>query len=84
MLGDILYRRGFDGILLHCLEWADSQIVILSAHDGICKGHFSRPAITKCLMRMGYYWPIMEPDCIDYVKKCIKCQQHAHLFVQPS
>ena len=36
MLGDILYRRGFDDILLRCLEWADSQIVISSAHDGIC------------------------------------------------
>jgi len=35
-------------------------------------------------MRMGYYWPTMEHDCIDYVKKCIKCQQHAHLFIQPS
>jgi len=24
MLGDILYRRGFDDILLHYLEWVDS------------------------------------------------------------
>jgi len=47
-------------------------------------GHFNGPAITKCLMHMGYYLPIMEHDCIDYVKKCIKCQQHAHLFIQPS
>ena len=35
-------------------------------------------------MCMGYYWPIMECDCIDYIKKCLKGQQHAHLFVQLS
>ena len=73
ILGDVLYRRGFDGILLRCLEWAYSQIAISAAHDGICGGHFSGPTITKCLMHMGYYWPTMEHDCIDYVKKCIKC-----------
>lgn len=38
-LGDVLYQRGFDGILLCYLEWADSQIVILFAHDGICGGY---------------------------------------------
>ena len=84
MLGDILYQRGFDGILLHYLEWVDSHNAILSTHDGICEGYFSRHAITKYLMHMGYYWPIMEHNCIDYIKKCIKYQQHAHFFVQPS
>jgi len=69
MLGDILYQRGFDIILLCCLEWIDSQILISSAHDGICKGNFNKPTITKILMHMEYYWPIMKYDCIDYIKK---------------
>jgi len=33
---------------------------------------------------MGYYWPNMECDCIEYVKKCFKYQQHSNLFNQPS
>jgi len=33
---------------------------------------------------MGYYWPIMERDCIRYVKKYLKCQQHSNLFNQPT
>ena len=69
ILGDVLYRRGFDGILLRFLEWTNSQIAISAAHDGICGGHFSGLAITKHLICMGYYWPTMECDCIDYVKK---------------
>ena len=47
MLGYVLYHRGFDGILLRCLEWVDSQIIISCAHDGICGGHFSGPIIMK-------------------------------------
>lgn len=47
MLGDVLYCRGFDGILVRCLEWMDSQIAISCAHDGICGGHFSGLIITK-------------------------------------
>jgi len=35
-------------------------------------------------MHMGYYWPIMECNCMEYVRKCVKCQQHANLFNQPS
>lgn len=53
-------------------------------HDGTCGVHFSRPSMAKCLLRMGYFWPTMENDCCEYVKRCIKCQQRANLFVRPS
>lgn len=48
-------------------------------HDGVCDGHFNGASIIKCILWMGYYWPTMEHDCNDYVKKYIKYQQHARL-----
>lgn len=39
--------------------------------------------------RQGYYWPTMEEDCYNHVKKCVKCQIHAdlikkkHIFLPP-
>jgi len=33
---------------------------------------------------MGYYWPTMECDCVEYVKKHFKYQQHANLYIQLS
>ena len=33
---------------------------------------------------MGYYWSTMEKYYCEYIKKYLKCQQHAHLFSQPS
>ena len=28
-------------------------------------------------MRVGYYWMALENDCINYVRKCHKCQIYA-------
>lgn len=74
LLGDILYKRGYEGILLRCLEPNEIPLALSQAHDGTCGGHFSGMAIAKCLLRMGYFWPTLEKDCVSYVRKCIKCQ----------
>jgi len=34
-----LYRRSYDGILLHCLSNLVVQEVLKEAHDGICGAH---------------------------------------------
>ncbi|KAA0031644.1 uncharacterized protein E6C27_scaffold139G004170 [Cucumis melo var. makuwa] len=36
------------------------------------------------LRRMGYYWPKMVQDSIDYAKKFEACQYHANFIHQPS
>ncbi|KAJ6810499.1 uncharacterized protein M6B38_156615 [Iris pallida] len=33
---------------------------------------------------MGYYWPTMMADAIDYARKCKACQVHADFIHQPS
>jgi len=35
MIGYILYRRGFDGILLRCLEWAKFHVHIMEFMEDI-------------------------------------------------
>ena len=32
---------------------------------------------------MGYYWPTMVKDCMDYAKTCEACQLHANYIHQP-
>ena len=34
------------------------------------------------IKRMGYYWPTMVQDSIDYAKKCEACQYHANFIHQ--
>ncbi|RDY02343.1 hypothetical protein CR513_14206, partial [Mucuna pruriens] len=34
-------------------------------------------ALAGKIARVGYYWPTLKADCMDYVKKCDKCQRFA-------
>ena len=40
-----LYRRSYDGILLHCLSNYEAQEVLKEAHDGICEAHQAGPKL---------------------------------------
>ncbi|KAH9323722.1 hypothetical protein KI387_018361, partial [Taxus chinensis] len=84
VMGGLLYKRGFDGILLRCLTGAEVTYTIQQVHDGICGGHFSGLAVAKRILRLGYYWPTLNNDCYEYVKRCVMCQQHANLQHTPS
>ncbi|KAK4409602.1 hypothetical protein Sango_0033200 [Sesamum angolense] len=53
------------------------------AHSGICGAHQSGPKLHFRIKRMGYYWPTMVKDCMDYARRCQACQVHANLIHQP-
>ncbi|GKV04930.1 hypothetical protein SLEP1_g17015 [Rubroshorea leprosula] len=78
-----LYRRSFDGVLLRCLDGDESSQVVEEAHSGICGAHQSGPKLHYRIRRMGYYWPTMVKDCMEYAKKCEACQFHANFIHQP-
>ncbi|KAK4397145.1 hypothetical protein Sango_1551100 [Sesamum angolense] len=50
---------------------------------GFVGAHQSGPKLHFRIKRMGYYWPSMVKDCIDYARRCQACQFHANLIHQP-
>jgi len=82
--GDILYKRSFDGMLMRCLNEKEARKVIEEVHEGSCGSHSSGHNMAKKILRMGYYWLKMETDCIDYVRKCHKCQVYADRIHLPA
>ncbi|RDX96131.1 Retrovirus-related Pol polyprotein, partial [Mucuna pruriens] len=77
ILGQQLYRRGFSFPLLRCLEEEESSYVLKEVHEGAYGTHIGGRALASKIARAGYYWPTMKKDCMDYVKKCDKCQRFA-------
>ncbi|KAL0405691.1 UNVERIFIED_CONTAM: hypothetical protein Slati_3883000 [Sesamum latifolium] len=65
-----LYRRSFEGIFLRCLSDDEKDQAMEEAHSGVCGAHQSGPKLHFRIKRMGYYWPTMVKDCIDYAKRC--------------
>jgi DNA mismatch repair ATPase MutS len=75
--GETLYKRSFDGTLLRCLNEIDARNVVREVHEGICSTHVNSHMIARKIQRVGYFWMTLEKDCIDYVRKCHKCQVHS-------
>ncbi|WKA02937.1 hypothetical protein VitviT2T_021083 [Vitis vinifera] len=80
---ETLCRRSFNGVLLRCLGREETNQTIEEAHSGICGAHQSEPKLHFRIKRMGYYWPTMVKDCMEYVKKCQSCQFHSNFIHQP-
>nr|XP_027093634.1 uncharacterized protein LOC113714034 [Coffea arabica] len=52
-------------------------------HSGVCGPHMNGHLLAKKIMRTGYFWLTMEHDCVDFVRKCVKCQMHGDVIRAP-
>ncbi|KAL0423413.1 UNVERIFIED_CONTAM: hypothetical protein Sradi_0876100 [Sesamum radiatum] len=83
MYKDILYQRSFEGTYQRCLSGEEVLEAMTETHLGVFGTHRSGPKLHFRIKRMGYYWPTMVKDCLEYAKKCESCQLHANFIHQP-
>jgi len=79
MIGRDLYRRGYSTPLLKCITTEQVEYVLKEIHDGACGNHSRARTMATKVLRAVYYWPTVQGDCANYVKKCIKCQEFSPL-----
>ncbi|XP_052874827.1 uncharacterized protein LOC128280640 [Gossypium arboreum] len=72
--GEILYKKRKDQVLLRCANTVEAKKILEEVHEGVCGIHANGFTMARKIMRFGYYWSVMEGDCINYAKKCHKCQ----------
>ncbi|KAG8488285.1 hypothetical protein CXB51_018002 [Gossypium anomalum] len=83
--GDILYKRRKDQVLLRCVDAIEAKKILEEVHEGVCGTHANGFTMARQIMRFGYYWSTMERDCINYAKRCHKCQIYGDkIHVPPS
>ena len=71
-MNDTLYKRGFSMPYLRCVNEEEAKYVLMEIHEGICGDYTGpRPLISK-VIRMGYFWPTLQNDAKEFVKKCDK------------
>jgi hypothetical protein len=66
VVGDELYRRSMDGLLLKCLSEEHAKIAMGEVHEGMCETHQSVHKMRWMIKRAGFYWPSMIDDCFKY------------------
>ncbi|KAL2240234.1 UNVERIFIED_CONTAM: Retrovirus-related Pol polyprotein from transposon [Sesamum indicum] len=84
MIGDDLYKRTPEGILLKCLNAERAQYVLREIHEGSCGNHSGGRSLAQKIIRQGYFWPTIAEDAKEFAKKCESCQKNAGLLHSPA
>ncbi|XP_058747024.1 uncharacterized protein LOC131620014 [Vicia villosa] len=78
-----LYRRGFSIPLLKYVDASQALEILQELHEGISGQHLGGRSLARKTLRAGYYWPTMQQDAKEHVRKCDKCQRHADMHLAP-
>ena len=70
MISDQLYRRGKDGNLRLRVPESQYLEILHHAHAGIAGAHFSGPLTAKAIIWSGLWWPTLQMDALEFVKRC--------------
>ncbi|WJX27586.1 hypothetical protein P8452_16393 [Trifolium repens] len=84
IIGNELFKKTPEGILLKCLSENEAFLAITNVHSGSCGAHQAGHKMKWLLFRRGFYWPSMLKDCIEFAKSCQECQRHAGIQHVPA
>ena len=73
ILNDVLYKRGFSMPYLKCVDEDEAKYILGEVHGGICGNHAGSRSLVHKVMRAGYFWPTMQGDAADIVRRCDRC-----------
>ena len=73
ILNDILYKKGFSMPYLKCVDEEEDKYILEEIYERVCGDHTGPRSLVSKVVRIGYFWPIMQVDTRELVKKCDKC-----------
>ena len=79
ILNDVLYKRGFSMPYLRCVDDDEAKYILEEIHEGICGDYAGPRSLVSKVIRIGYFWPTMQVDVLELVKKCDKYQRFGNV-----
>ena len=73
IFNDALYKRGFSMPYLKCVDKEEARYILEEIHGGVCGDHAGPRSLVNKVVRTGYFWPTMQVDAVEIVKRCDKC-----------
>ena len=78
-----LYKCSYSGPYLLCIHPEASELLLEELHEGICGSHTGGRSLSHRAITQGYWWPRMQKEALEYIKKCDQCQRFAPNIYQP-
>ena len=69
---------------LKCVDEEEARYILEEIHGGVCGDHAGPRSLVKKVIRTGYFWPTMQVDASEIVKKCDKCQRYGNVQRLPT
>ena len=77
-----LYKRSFSRPYLLCIHPEASELLLEELHEGIWGSHIGDRSLSHRAFTQEYWWPNMQKEVQEYVKKCDQCQRFVPNFHQ--
>ena len=78
-----LYKRFFYRPYLLYIHPKALELLLEELHEGICGSHTGGRFLSHKAITQGYWWPNMQKEAQEYVKKCDQCQRFVSNIYQP-
>ena len=84
ILNDTLNKRGFSMPYLKCVDEEEAKYILEETHQSVCGDHTGPRSLVNKAIRTGYFWPTMQMDAVELVKKCDRCQRYGNVQRLPA
>ncbi|KAL0449302.1 UNVERIFIED_CONTAM: Retrovirus-related Pol polyprotein from transposon gypsy [Sesamum latifolium] len=84
MIAGDLYKIEFSQPYVKCLDPERAEYMLREVHEESCGNHSGWRSLAGKVLRQGYFWPSMQRDALDMVRRCRKCQEHANIMHVPA
>jgi hypothetical protein len=84
LIGDDMFYRTLEGLLLKCLGPVESNRLLHEVHEGTCGTHQSAHKMKWVIRRSRYYWPTLLEYCFKYYKEYQACQRFGKIQMVPA
>ena len=78
-----LYKRSFSKPYLLCVHPELTESLLKELHEGICQSHTGGRSLAHRAITQGYWWPNMQREALEYIRKCDQCQRFTPSIHQP-
>ena len=78
-----LYKCSFSGLYLLCVHPEALESLLEKLHEGVCGSHTGGKSLSHRAITQGYWWPRMQKEVQEYIKRCDQCQRFTPNIHQP-
>ena len=78
-----LYKRSFSRPYLLYVHLELIESLLEELHEGICESHTGGRFLVHRAITQDYWWPNMQREALEYVRKCDQCQRFMPSIHQP-